>query len=289
MLGVALINECISNGDTVLAIAREGSARLDRLPKHERVHVECADLNSLESIKGDGNPYDVFYHFAWGYTAKNERDLPLAQENNIRTALEAVNLAKKLGCVRFVGAGSQAEYGKYSCTISEDMPAAPISAYGIAKYSACMLSSNMCKQLGIKHIWARVFSVYGCNDNEGTMLNYAIDQFMEGKVAYFSAATQDWNYLFETDAGRLFYLLGSRDIEDGIYNVAGNETKPLRQYIKQVATKFENSKCEFASEVSAVVYGIRPSTDKCYRVLDYTPQVSFDEGIERVIAYRRNR
>ncbi len=289
MIGVALINECIENGDTVLAIVREGTSRLKRLPESDLVQVEYADLDTLDNVKGDGQPYDVFYHFAWGHTAKAERDYPLAQEDNIRTTLEAVNLANKLGCKRFVGAGSQAEYGNYTSAISEDTVPNPITSYGISKYSANMLSRRMCQQLDIKHIWARIFSVYGCNDNEGTMLNYAIDQFLNGEPAGFSAATQTWNYLFETDAGKMFYLLGKKDIESGVYHVAGNESKPLRQFIQQVASKFENAKCEFAAPGDATVYGIEPSTTKSYQALDFTPSVSFDEGINKVIEYRKSR
>lgn len=287
MIGVALINECMSNGDTVLAIVRQGTSRLSRLPQSELIQIEYADLDNLDNVTGDGQPYDVFYHFAWGHTAKAERDLPIVQEDNIRTTLEAVKLANKLGCKKFVGAGSQAEYGNYNCMITEDTVPNPITSYGISKYSAYMLSRRMCEQLGIKHIWARIFSVYGCNDNEGTMLNYAIDQFIKGESASFSAATQTWNYLYESDAGRMFYLLGKKDIESGIYHVASSESKPLRQFIEQVASKFENAKCEFRNAEDNIVYGIKPNIEKSYNLLGFKSEISFDEGINNIIAYRK--
>ncbi|SDH60034.1 Nucleoside-diphosphate-sugar epimerase [Pseudobutyrivibrio sp. 49] len=283
MIGVALINECVKNGDRVLAIVREGTRRLKRLPESYLIQIEFADLDNLDNVKGDGKPYDVFYHFAWGHTSKVERDLPLAQEDNIRTTLEAVELANKLGCKKFVGAGSQAEYGNYSCEITEDTVPNPTTSYGISKLSANLLSRRMCEQLDIKHIWARIFSVYGCNDNEGTMLDYAINQFIKGETASFSAATQTWNYLFESDAGRMFYLLGIKEVESGIYHVAGNESKPLRKYIEQVASKFKDAMCEFAVSGDKPVYGIEPNTDKSYKALEFEPEITFDEGIRRVI------
>ncbi|MDC7278829.1 NAD(P)-dependent oxidoreductase [Butyrivibrio fibrisolvens] len=287
MLGVALIKECIENKNTVLAIVREGSSRLARLPESEYLQVEYADLDGLDSFQGDGTPYDVFYHFAWGHTNKAERDYPLAQEDNIRTTLKAVELANKLGCKRFVGAGSQAEYGGCEGIISEETVPHPVTSYGIAKYSANMLSKRMCEQLGIKHIWARIFSVYGCYDNEGTMINYGIDKFLKGEEANFSAGLQTWNYLFESDAGRMFYLLGSKDIDAGIYHVAGNESKPLRQFIESISNQFVNAKCNFAEPGDTVVYGIEPDTKKSYSNLGFTPAVSFEEGIKKVIEFRR--
>ena len=61
MIGVALINECISNGDTVLAIVRQGTSRLSRLSQSELIQIEYADLDNLDNVTGDGQPYDVFY------------------------------------------------------------------------------------------------------------------------------------------------------------------------------------------------------------------------------------
>lgn len=290
MLGVALIEECIKNNDTVLAIARANSPKLCRLPESDLIQVEYADLDTLDLVSGDGQPYDVFYHFAWGHTAKAERDYPLAQEDNIRTTLMAVELAHKLGCKRFVGAGSQAEYGPKLELITEDTAANPATSYGMAKLSANMLSRRLCQQLEIKHIWARIFSVYGRLDTDGSMLSYAIDQFLAGEKAQFSAGLQTWNFLYETDAGRMFYLLGKEDILEGIYHVASNDSRPVREFIEELADQLDaKANCEFAPPGDAAVYGIDPSTDKSYKALHFKPEVSFEDGIQRVIEYRKNR
>lgn len=287
MIGVALINECIVNGDTVLAIVREGTSRMKRLPKSELIQLEYADLDTLMQVHGDGNAYDVFYHIAWGYTYKTERDNPVAQEANIRSTLAAVELANKLECKKFIGAGSQAEYGNCEGLITEETVPYPVTSYGMAKLSANMLSRRFCEQLGMTHIWTRIFSVYGCNDNEGTMLNYAIDQFLKGEAAQFSTATQIWNYLFESDAGKMFYLLGKREIESGIYHVASNDSRPLRSFIEEMASQFLASTVQFAEYNGMDTYGIEPSVEKSYSILDFNPEISFKDGINKVINYRK--
>ena len=58
------------------------------------------------------------------------------QNNNVKYALQAVKAAKELGCTRFVGAGSQAEYGRVEGTLTPDTPAFPENGYGIAKLCA---------------------------------------------------------------------------------------------------------------------------------------------------------
>ena len=287
MIGVALINECVANGDTVLAIVREGTSRMKRLPKSDLIQIEYADLDALDHVQGDGAAYDVFYHIAWGHTSKAERDYPVAQEDNIRSTLAAVELANKLGCKKFIGAGSQAEYGNCKGLITEETVPCPVTSYGMAKLSANMLSRRLCEQLGMTHIWTRIFSVYGCNDNEGTMLNYAIDQFIKGEQASFSAATQTWNYLYESDAGRMFYLLGVTDVEAGIYHIASNDSRPLRSFIEEMASLFDATDVQFAIENGTEIYGIEPSVEKSYRTIGFTPEISFKDGINKVIDYRK--
>lgn len=285
MIGVALIKECIKSGDEVLAIIREGTGRMERLPVSELIKIEYADLGTLDTVRGDGKPYDVFYHFAWGHTGKNERDNPLLQEENIHSALLAVKLANRLNCKKFIGAGSQAEYGQINGVIDANTRPNPVISYGIAKLSANMMSRRMCEQLGLIHIWGRIFSVYGTNDNEGTMLDYAIKQFIKGEKASFSAATQIWNYLYEDDAGKMFYLLGEKDVEGGIYLIANNESKILKKYIEEMIDIYgEEVSYEFApTGANSTEINLNVDINKTIKAIEYIPQITFAEGINNMI------
>lgn len=290
MIGVALIKQCLQRGDSVLALVRADTRRMNRLPVADNLRVEYADLDTFAGVQGDGMLYDVCYHLAWGSTEKSVRDDPMAQEKNIRATLDAVQMAHRLGCRKFVGAGSQAEYGPVEGIISADTVPNPVSAYGMAKLSACLLSRKLCEQYGMQHIWGRIFSVYGCNDNEGTMLNYAIDQFLRGKPAKFSAATQMWNYLHETDAGVMFYLLGKKPVEPGIYCVANPESAVLRTYIEILKDEFgPEAQCQFALPGGDQgTFGLNVDMKKTLEAIGYTPKVSFREGIRNMIQARKH-
>ncbi len=291
MIGTALIRACVKNNDEILAIVRNGTNRINRLPKIDRICIEYADLDQLSSVHGDGKPYDIFYHFAWGHTSKEQRDNPVVQEQNIKATLQAVELAKKLGCKKFIGAGSQAEYGPVDGVISADTPAVPVTAYGIAKLSANLLSKRMCEQAGILFIWGRIFSVYGCNDNEGTMLDYAIRQFNRKETAIFSSGTQMWNYLNEQDAGKMFQLLGYKKIEKGTYCIANEESRPLREYIAELRMAYgEFTQCEFAQEdPKKSPMGLQVDMRKTIQAIQYHPQISFKDGIFQMINNRKRK
>ena len=286
MIGCALIRECITNGTQVLAIVRKGTKRLERLPASPLVEIAYAGLDELDTVSGSG--FDALYHFAWEGTMRAERDDPLMQERNIRSTLKAAELAVRLGCGQFVFAGSQAEYGRVEGVSDPDTVPRPETAYGMAKLAAGMLSKRYCEKNGLSHIWTRIFSVYGTMDNAGTMLDYAIDQFLKGETAQFSAGRQMWNYLFESDAGKLFYRLTERHAPTGIYCIAGKEAMPLRSYIEIMRDVYgEGAVCAFASDGDTVPLGIQADITKTVQAADYCPQVGFAEGISSVIAFKR--
>ncbi len=284
MIGVSLTEVCIRNGWKVLAIVRKNTRRLDRLPVSDLLTVQYADLEHLEEIREDGEPYDAFYHFAWGHTAKAERDDAMAQADNIRTTLQAIRTAKRLGCKRFIGAGSQAEYGNAAGKIDWNTPANPATAYGIAKLAAGLLGRKLCGQLEMDFIWARIFSVYGPRDNDGTMVNTAIEDFIAGRTAHFSAATQTWNYLYETDAGEMFYRLAGNNVPGGTYLIANPESRVLHDYIDVMMNTFgPGAAAEFAPERPGGMPGIDVDPGKTLDAIDYLPVVSFEEGIRKTI------
>ena len=77
------------------------------------VTIKICDLAGLKEIsKTDDREYDVFYHLAWSGTSGPGRNDVELQDKNVQYALDAVECAKRFGCKKFIGVGSQAEYGR---------------------------------------------------------------------------------------------------------------------------------------------------------------------------------
>ena len=77
------------------------------------------------------------------------------QNKNVEYALDAVEAAKRFGCHTFIGAGSQAEYGRVEGLLKPDTPTFPEMGYGIAKLCAGHMTRKHAYQLGMNHIWVR--------------------------------------------------------------------------------------------------------------------------------------
>ncbi len=284
MLGTALSEIAIREGVEVYAFVRPNTERIDRVIKSDFYHVLYATLDDLNSIDVIPSDCDVLYHFAWVGTSREMRDDPEIQEQNIQYTLDAVKLAKKAGCRRFVGAGSQAEYGPMYEKIDENTKFSPVSSYGMAKLAAGVLSRKLCEKNGIEHVWGRIFSVYGPHDNDGTMLRYAIDSWNDGKTARFSSGKQSWNYLYESDAGEMFYRLGCEDVPSGEYFVANPKSCSLREYINVLMLMYgKELKAKFSDDDSELLPGLDVDMNRTLQILKYEPQVTFEDGIREMI------
>lgn len=285
MIGIATIEACIDKNVEVVAILRHNSAREQRIPKSDLITKVYADSFEFPNV-----PYelgaDVLYHFMWEYSHKEGRDNPLLQEKNIALTLQTIKFAKKNGCKKIIFAGSQAEYGSCEGKIDENISPKPQTAYGIAKYSACMMAEKLCKQYGIQFVWARIFSVYGKYDNDDTMITTTIEKLLRQEKVSFSSGLQMWNFLNETDAGNIFWKLGAQDVREGIYNVANVENKPLVEYIKEILELFPKAQYEFSSSCGRRVIGIEADTQKIFNQIGNFDMVPFQEGLKQIIKYR---
>lgn len=290
-IGIALIQELISHKIEVIAVLRPGSERKKNIPQHERVHIAECDLNRLaelpELIQGT---CDTFYHLGWEGTFGNTRDNMQGQLLNIRYTLDAAEAAKRLGCVRFIGAGSQAEYGRCEEKLNAATPVFPENGYGIAKLCAGQMSRIRCEQEGMTHIWARILSVYGPYDGANTMIMSAIRTLLAGGKPSVTKGEQEWDYLYAKDAGYALYLLGERGIHGKIYCIGSGQTRLLRDYITVLRDKIDKS--------LPLGIGEKPYADKqvMYLCADITelerdtgfvPRYSFERGISETIEWMK--
>ena len=284
MIGVALIEEALANETEVFAIVRNGTSRLSRLPSSPLLHVVFIDsLNEYQSILKDiTKSIDVFYHFAWLYTEKQYRHDPVLQNENISISLKMVEFCKALNCKKFVFAGSQAEYGPRTDKIYATDRVAPVLSYGIAKYAAERLTANLCSHYGIVYACGRIFSVYGKNDNEGTMLNYAISKFKNKENAYFTSGQQKWDYLNEKDAGRAFFLIGDKVNSNFICNVASGISIPLCKYIEMLANLLCAKKYCVLNQTETQPQGLEADIAEL-ESLGFKPSIKFEDGIKTMV------
>lgn len=286
-IGLALVNELLLHNSEVTVFVRPHSKRTNRLPKSERLQIIECELKQLATYKGN-KKFDVFYHLGWDYS----RDHNYVNKHllNAKYTLDAIELASRLGCMCFVGAGSQAEYGRVEGVINELTPCFPETAYGIAKLCAGQMGRLFCEQQGIRYVWPRIFSVYGPGDAESTMVMSVIRQLTEGKIPPLTKGEQMWDFLYAADAARALRLLGEQDSCEGVYCIAAGKQQPLRSYIEMIRDIIDkNLRLGFGDipYSKRQVMNLEVDITKIMQATGFSPEVTFDEGIQETIRWCR--
>lgn len=287
VVGTALMKELIKNEAEVLVLCREGSKRNIQIPVHPLVAVKYCSMDQLSGLKNDtGKVYDVFYHLAWEGTTGAARNDMFLQNLNVKYALDAVEAAKRFGCRRFVGAGSQAEYGRFEGKLKADTPAFPEIGYGIAKLCAGQMTQIRSRQLELQHNWVRILSIYGPNDGPQSLVMTAIHQLLDHKVPKFTRGEQMWDYLYSGDAAKAFYLIGEKGLDGKIYVLGSGKVRPLAEYIEEIRTIINPMG---KVDLGAIPYGEKQVMYLCADVDEletdtgWKAEMEFGEGIRNII------
>lgn len=269
-----------------------------------RQKTQMEDTPCARSIEADMSEYgelhkqidhaDVFINLAWKGTGHSGRDLQDIQQENIRNTMSAIQSAHKMGCRLFVEAGSQAEYGTVLSTITEETPCNPFSEYGKAKLEVKEQAFELCKQLGMKYIHLRIFSIYGEEDHPWTLVMSSIDKMMKNENMALSPCTQHWNFLYVKDAANQItrlceHAFHNEGFQQEIYNIASEDTRILRNFIERMKylTKSKSILDYGAIKLNNVV-SLQPDITKLKRTIGYREIYSFDDVISSIIKTRVN-
>ena len=288
VIGSALINRLIKDGTEVLVLCRHDSKRNGVIPVHPLVtRLDCSLSGLAELQNTTGKSYDVFYHLAWEGTGRGSREDMYLQEKNIRYTLDAVNAAKRFGCHTFIGAGSQAEYGRCSEKLRPDTPTFPESGYGIAKLSAGLMSRALARQIGLRHIWVRILSIYGPYDGKASMIMSVLDKLKNRESPTLTKGEQLWDYLYSSDAADALALIADKGRDGSVYVLGSGTALPLKEYVRTMRS--------IVSPSTELLFGTVPYSEKqimylCADITDLTndtgwlPQTSFSDGISRILS-----
>lgn len=290
-IGVALIEQLISRGHFVYLVCRDSSKNIANIPIGENIKIlYYGGLKDISSINNSIQSADVFIHLAWSGTGHDGRNNADIQKENVAYSMEALEVAKRLGCKLFVDAGSQAEYGYVQDVITEETSCHPENEYGKAKLKFGELASARSKELGFKFIHLRIFSIYGETDHPWTLVMSAVRKMLNNEELKLSSCEQFWNFLYIKDCAKQICLLCSHaldtpDFVTEIYNIASDDTRKLKDFVEEMH-QLTNSKSKliYGSYNPENTVSLSPSVEKTKGATGgFLSDYSFGQVIEYII------
>ena len=285
-VGGWLVRELIKNDVCVLALDREGcDNNIPDSPKVEFMAMDLADVSALEG-KIEADKYDTFYHFAWAGSAGPARMDDKLQLNNALWTADSLRLASKLGCKKFVCAGSIMEKETLAAVYNDgNKPGMPY-IYGAGKLIAHCICKPIAAELGIDLVWAYITNAYGEGELSPRFVNTTIRKIINNEPLQFTAATQNYDFIHVEDVAKAFYAIGENGKPFCEYTIGSSNAKPLKEFIIELK--------EALAPDADLLFGNVPFTGINMPLLEFDTTaterdtgfkatISFGEGVKRTM------
>ena len=227
--------ECfMQNGMNVLALDIGETAR--RLRETEGLTYMQCDISDPVAMLGKipHGVYDTFIHFAWAGSAGSARvDYNLQMQNALNT-VECMKAAKALGCTRFVCAGSIMEYEVEAAIHSQSSKPGMGYIYGMGKHIAHCMCKSVAVKIGIELVWPMITNAYGVGELSPRFVNTTLRKIINGEPLQFTAATQNYDFVYVTDVAKAFYLIARNGKPYCEYMIGSSAARPLKEFILEM-------------------------------------------------------
>lgn len=284
-LGRSILKKCIKENLQTFVLIRNTS-KIEYIEKYKHlctfVYYNTLRDEHLPNLLELAFEADCFIHCAWQGVDSLQREQAYQITSNVSLTIDAANLAYKIRSKKWIGIGSQAEYGLVNNSSNEfTTPINPVSIYGKSKVSCFWAASGLCQIYGIEMLWCRVFSLYGPHDNPNYLIPYLIKSLTDKKRPLLTLCEQKWDYLHVTDAADAIMML-SLSFEIGVFNIGSGLAIELKKVIERIKQEIYPS--------MDLIYGDKPysqnqimhleaNIEKLKKAIHWSPKINIEEGL----------
>lgn len=286
-LGSQIAQDLNYEGFELIAIKRD-SSDLSRCCEFSK-NVNWIDLsNNWEKQIIDLKP-QIIIHSAWDGVGAVDRDNWQVQMNNLQFTLKLLTIAKEVSVEKFIGFGSQAEYGLFSGIIDEDYVIDPKSAYGLSKYLCSQTIKVFCEQNNIDWYWLRLFSFFGEKEASNWFIPTLIKNISENKPMDMTPGEQRYAYMYIGDLAAIINRLIRYSANSGIYNISSKQSVSLKEIVEKIVNIIDPIKHQI--NFGAIPYRenqpmlIQGEVSKLEKEIGVFSETSLDVNLKKVVEY----
>jgi len=234
-IGTYLVRALVKDGCDVLCLKRKTSdvSKLDAF-SDKIGWVDCSEAwqDKVRAFKPD-----IIYHLAWNGVSSADRIIWSKQVSNIAFQQELLDLAKDVNCKKFVGIGSQSEYGDFEEKVDEQFPVNPKTAYAAVKVACLSMQKCFCEIHGIEWYWFRLFPVFGPYETDRWLIPSLIRNMLTTQSMDLTLGEQRLSYLYVGESAKAVEMAIKAEGKSGIYNVCSDNPMPLKDLVTLIRDK----------------------------------------------------
>jgi nucleoside-diphosphate-sugar epimerase len=210
---------------------------------------------------------------------------------NINFQQELLNLSAECAVRKFIGIGSQSEYGDFEGVIDENFPVNPKTAYAASKLACQDLLKCFCEINHIEWYWFREFPLFGPGESDRWLIPSLIKAMCTKDSMDLTPGEQLLPYLYVGECAKAIVSPLQTDDKSGIYNVCADNPRPLKELVTMIKDKVNPA---FKLNFGALPYRFGQSmfmgshTDKLARNLYTLDTTSFETHLQETINHYVN-
>ncbi len=294
-IGSHIVSALVARGDEVTVLDNLLTGRRENL-EHlgDQVSFVEASVLDREKLEQALQGVEVVYHQAALASVPWSVKKPL--DTNAVCVTGTVNVldaARQAGVRRVVFAGSSSAYGDLPMTSKRetDLPSL-LSPYAAAKLAGEAYCQAFTATYGLETVVLRYFNVFGPRQDPQSEYSAVIPIFVSKMVkgeqpTVYGDGKQSRDFVYVENVVQC--NLAAADAADAVgrsINVATGQQLTLLQLIKAINEALDTQiKPIFAEARAGDVRESLADIGLARKVLDYEPQVDFDEGLRRSIEY----
>lgn len=293
-IGSHITQTLLRHGHSVRVFDNLSSGRNENLAVLDgQVEVMCGDLRDLAAVRAAVEGVEVVFHEGAAASAPHSVADPLGSlEINVTGTQHVLLAARDAGVRRVVYASSSAIYGDSPLLPKgEDMAPDPRSPYALHKLAGEHLCRLFTQLYGLETVALRYFNVYGPRQNPDSEYAAVIPRFLtllaQGRrptVFGDGEQTRDFIYIGDVVKANLLAAQAPAAVGQAI-NIGSGERMSLNDFLGLAGTVLGvEVKADYREARPGDVRDSLASIQRAKDVLDFTPAVSFREGLALTLA-----
>ena len=293
-IGSHLVEELLKRGESVRIADDFSTGRRENVPAGGRCEVVEGDISNPEIARRAVAGCDyVIHQAAIPSVPRSVKDPATSHRANVDGTLQVLLAARDAGVKRLVFAGSSSVYGDAAVLPKrEDMRPNPLSPYALQKLVGEQYCQMFTRLYGLETVTTRYFNVFGPRQQPGSPYSGVISLFTaalaEGRAPFIHGdgrQTRDFTYVGDVVNGVL-RCCDAPNAAGEVINVAAGGRVSLLELVRalQVILK-KDIEPQFGPTREGDVRDSQADIFKARNVLGFEPQISFQDGLERTVAW----
>lgn len=261
-----------------------------------------ADINDSEKLKKIFQEVDFVFHLAALGSINRSIENPLnTHQTNATGFLNIIQLAKEYAVKGLVYASSSSVYGDDThFPKTENKTGKPLSPYAVTKISNEWYAHVFYKLFGLPVIGLRYFNVFGPRQNPNgpyaAVIPTFIQKMLRNEPVYIhgtGAQKRDFTYVDNVVYANILAMQAivqnkTQSIGE-VYNVGCHQTICINEVFQILSEKLHYTQKPIYTEArKGDIFQSWADIEKAHQLLNYSPRVFFNEGIDKTIAYYKN-